>query len=101
MDFENSNLKEQPNFLKTDISSKNTNRETFRIIKHSFDTSGNKIEANRFFVKEMQAYRKEVSKEKKCSERFIFFMNGFLSEFGGSYFKPILLLIILFEMYII
>lgn len=101
LDFENSNLKEQPNFLKTDISSKNTNRETFRIIKHSFDTSGNKIEANRFFVKEMQAYRKEVSKEKKCSERFIFFMNGFLSEFGGSYFKPILLLIILFEMYII
>jgi len=49
LDFENSNLKEQPNFLKTKINPINTNRETFRIIKNSFDDVGNRLEANRFF----------------------------------------------------
>ena len=101
LDFENSNLKEQPNFLKARISSKNTNRETFRIVKHSFDNVGNKIEANKFYSKEMDAYRREMKGEFKPSERFVFCMNNFISEFGTSYLKPILLLIILFEVYII
>ena len=101
LDFENANLKEQPNFLKTDISPKNTNRETFRIVKHSFDHVGNKIEANKFYSEEMNAYRREMKGKFKPSERFIFCMNNFISEFGASYLKPILLLIILFEVYII
>lgn len=101
LDFENSNLKEQPNFLKTNISSKNANRETFRIVKHSFDSVGNKIEANKFYSKEMDAYRREMKGKFKPSERFVFCMNSFISEFGTSYLKPILLLIILFEVYII
>ena len=101
LDFENSNLKEQPNFLKTEISSKNTNRETFRIVKHSFDNVGNKIEANKFYSEEMDAYRREMKGKFKPSERFVFCMNNFVSEFGTSYLKPILLLIILFEVYII
>lgn len=101
LDFENSNLKEQPNFLKTYISPKNTNRETFRIVKHSFDDVGNKIEANKFYSKEMDAYRREMKGKFKPSERFVFCMNNFISEFGTSYLKPILLLIILFEVYII
>lgn len=101
LDFENSNLKEQPNFLKTYINPKNTNRETFRIVKHSFDDVGNKIEANKFYSKEMDAYRREMKGKFKPSERFVFCMNSFISEFGASYLKPILLLIILFEVYII
>lgn len=101
INFENSNLKEQPNFLKTRISSKNTNRETFRIVKHSFDSVGNKIEANKFYSEEMNAYRREMKGKFKPSERFVFCMNNFVSEFGTSYLKPILLLIILFEVYII
>lgn len=101
LDFENSNLKEQPNFLKTYISPKNTNRETFRIVKYSFDNVGNKIEANKFYSEEMDAYRREMKGEFKPSERFVFCMNNFISEFGTSYLKPILLLIILFEIYII
>ena len=101
LDFENSNLKEQPNFLKTYINPKNTNRETFRIVKHSFDDVGNKIEANKFYSEEMGAYRREMKGKFKPSERFVFCMNSFISEFGASYLKPILLLIILFEVYII
>lgn len=90
LDFENSNLKEQPNFLKTEISSRNTNRETFRVIKHSFDTNGNKLEANKFFVEEMKAYRKELKVNGgSWFERFILFCNRWISNFGSSYIMPI------------
>lgn len=106
LDFENSNLKEQPNFLKTYISSNNTNRESFRIIKHSFDTSGNKLEANKFFVKEMQAYKKEVNQvkyngaeideeqESSKNAALIFYLNNYISEFGENYVKPIKILLV-------
>lgn len=90
LDFENSNLKEQPNFLKTYINPKNTNRETFRIVKHSFDDAGNNIEANKFFVEEMKAYRRELRSE-GCSwfSRLILFLNRWISNFGSNYMLPI------------
>ena len=124
LDFENANLKEQPNFLKTKISPKNTNRETFRIIKNSFDDAGNNIEANKFFVEEMKAYKKELYdikfKEAECirkikevdkSEKFkrhkktkdykdfrrarwVFNANNFISEFGENYLRPTFILTI-------
>ncbi len=92
LDFENSNLKEQPNFLKTDISSKNTNRETFRIVKYSFDARGNTLEANRFFVQEMKAYKKELNDEGDKWDRLIYRANEEISDFGRSYIKPSVLL---------
>lgn len=123
LDFERANLKETPNFLGAAVSQSNTNRETFRIIKHSFDSVGNQIEANKFFVKEMKAYKKELDniksknnclierlkksekkeelKEFKKSREFkeskrarlVFNINYCISEFGENYFKPIRLLI--------
>ncbi len=101
LDFKNTNRDKEPNFLNSYINSENTDRETFRIVKHSFDDVGNKIEANKFYSKEMNAYRREMKGKFKPSERFVFCMNNFISEFGTSYLKPILLLIILFEVYII
>lgn len=101
LDFKNTNRDKEPNFLNSYINSDNTDRETFRIVKHSFDNVGNKIEANKFYSKEMNAYRREMKGKFKPSERFVFCMNNFISEFGTSYLKPILLLIILFEVYII
>ena len=59
-DLENINLKESPNFLNTKIEPKNTNRETFRITKDSFDKIGNHIEANKFFVYEMKKHKELV-----------------------------------------
>ncbi|WLW66054.1 hypothetical protein [Psychrobacter sp. van23A] len=95
LDFENSNLKEQPNFLKTIISPKNTNRETFRIIKKSFDDVGNQLEANRFFVEEMNAYSKElIASDGNYSEKIVFFTNYITSSFGRSYIRPFLLLVL-------
>lgn len=90
LDFENSNLKEQPNFLKTEISSKNTNRETFRIVKKSFDDVGNQLEANKFFVQEMRVFKKELKKNGGFWDNLIYDLNDLLSEFGGNYVKPIL-----------
>lgn len=95
LDFENSNLKEQPNFLKTKINPINTNRETFRIIKKSFDDVGNQLEANRFFVEEMNAYSRElIASDGNYSEKIVFFTNYIISSFGRSYIRPFLLLVL-------
>jgi hypothetical protein len=60
LDIEHTNLKESPNFLNAEINETNTNRETFRIIKHSFDKIGNQIEANKYFSYEMKKYKEEL-----------------------------------------
>ncbi len=90
LDFSKTNLKDTPNFLNVDVSFKNTMRETFRIIKNSFDDAGNQIEANNFFIEEMKAYRKELKVNRgSWFERFILFSNRWISNFGGSYIMPI------------
>lgn len=80
----------QPNFLEAKIPNQNTNRETFRIIKKSFDELGNHIEANKFFIEEMKTYRRELkgNKEERWT-RLILFLNDLISSFGQSYIKPI------------
>ena len=89
LDFENVDLREQPNFLKSYVNSYNTNRETFRIIKHSFDSKGNSLEGNRFFVEEMKAYKRELNNEGSTWDKLIFFANDIISDFGRSYMRPI------------
>ncbi|WP_187147098.1 hypothetical protein [Psychrobacter arcticus] len=114
LDFSKTNLKDKPNFLNVEISRVNTNRETFRIIKNSFDDTGNNIEANKFFIEEMKAYREEVNKNSRNSNKYIFIdkvliilkkifnkftnenfyrkfiinANYYISGFGESYIKP-------------
>lgn len=61
LDFERANLKEQPNFLHVKIEGdENTNRETYRIIKNSFDKVNNKIEYNKFFVYEIRSHKRDI-----------------------------------------
>uniref|UniRef100_UPI001919EC04 hypothetical protein n=1 Tax=Psychrobacter frigidicola TaxID=45611 RepID=UPI001919EC04 len=124
LSFSKANLKQEPNFLNTEINTKDTDRETFRIIKQSFDDVGNKLEANKFFTEEMKAYKKELNdikvmeieyirkikennkdvkikkykKDKVYEEsrraRWVFNVNNFISEFGENYLRPIFILII-------
>ena len=61
LDLRNINPNQQPNFLGTYINPENTNRETFRIVKYSFDAVGNHIEANKFYSMEMEAYKRELN----------------------------------------
>jgi len=90
LDLRNANFKELPNFLDVEIEfndkSKNTNRETFRIIKHSFDSVGNTIEANKFFADEMN----EERRESKGFKKFILNLNYLISNFGQSWIMPLL-----------
>lgn len=100
LDFSKTNLKDKPNFLGVKIDSLNTKRETFRIVKSSFDNAGNQIEANKYFVKEMNAYRRELKENKgACSERIILFFNRIISNFGTSYLWPIFYLILFIFLY--
>lgn len=94
LDLERVNLKENPNFLKADISQKNTNRESFRIIKHSFDSVGNYIEANRFFIYEMKKYRSDLKFFEHPFKKFIICANWLISDFGLSYIRPLIILLI-------
>lgn len=124
LNFSKTNLKDKPNFLNVKVNPSNTKRETFRIIKNSFDDVGNKLEANKFFAKEMMAYSielddiksKEVEHIRKVKEddeggkvkrykkakgykdsrraRWVFNANNFISEFGENYLRPIFILIV-------
>ena len=96
LDIENINIKEAPNFLNMSIEFKNTNRETFRIIKHSFDKISNNIEANKYFIQEMKKYKEDLKKKTligNMQEKIIFYLNDIFSSFGQNYLKPIIWLI--------
>lgn len=105
LSFSNANIKQEPNFLNAYVSMCGTDRETFRIIKNSFDDVGNKIEANRFFIKEMQSYRKEIYSDTKEKEdvsfwdKIIYSLNDNISSFGQSYIRPIRLLFLSMILY--
>jgi len=99
LDLQTTNLKEAPNFLNIDVLSNNTNRETFRIIKDSFDKIGNHIEANKFFGREMCKYEEELPKKLFNQEKIIFKLNKLISNFGQSYIRPIILIVICTVLY--
>lgn len=100
LDLSNTNLKESPNFLGINILLDNTNRETFRIIKNSFDKNGNHIEANNYFIREMNAYKSELKGSKgNCSKKFIIYLNSLISSFGQSYLRPLFILLVSIAIY--
>ena len=93
LDFKNTNRDKEPNFLNSYINSDNTDRETFRIVKYSFDSVGNKIEAGKYHTKEMNAYIRELSFCKDFWQLIILHANSLISRFGQSYIRPLLSLI--------
>ncbi|WNC70910.1 hypothetical protein RGQ13_12285 [Thalassotalea psychrophila] len=94
LSLEHTNLKESPNFLNAVIGDENTDRETYRIIKHSFDKIGNQIEANKYYSHEMRKYKEELKAFKvESSEWFILWFNEKVSNFGSSIGRPFSLLL--------
>jgi hypothetical protein len=93
LNIANINYSIPPNFLNVSIEMSNTNRETFRIIKNSFDNNGNFIEGNKYYVNEMIKFREEAINAKNTSTRFLLFIYRNTSEYGQSYTKPILYII--------
>lgn len=72
LNLETAIFKDEVNFLK--IQTKVANRETARIIKHSFEKLDNIIEANRFYALEMQKREEELStgKDKNWQDWIVF-----------------------------
>ncbi|QIW11050.1 pentapeptide repeat-containing protein [Francisella sp. LA112445] len=81
--------------IKDNEKLKISDQETFRIIKHSFDSIGNHIEANKYFSREMNAYAKYLKGEKGLYEdKTIFYINSFISKFGQSFIRATVLFLI-------
>jgi hypothetical protein len=89
LDLEHINLKEPPNFLNVDVSPIDTNRETYRLIKYSFDRIGNYIEANKFYTNEIKKYKEELKVNKKDTSLALLKLYGLFSDYGQSYLQPI------------
>lgn len=94
LNLDTANFSGEANFLGVDADGgniANTTRETYRLIKHSFDNIGNHLEANKFFAKEMDKYRDEVSGNKSLPwwDRAVFHINKNVSDFGQNYLLSI------------
>ncbi|MEA2017756.1 MAG: hypothetical protein U9N59_04850 [Campylobacterota bacterium] len=70
LNLETNTFKDEVNFLKATIMVKN--RETARIIKHSFEKINNIIEANRFYALEMEKQEEELKWNKNFAEKLVF-----------------------------
>jgi uncharacterized protein YjbI with pentapeptide repeats len=94
LDVAHANFIEEPSFLNAKIEPLYTTRETFRSIKHSFDSVGNYLDANKYFAMEMQKYKEELSiNNGKRSEKLVFWLNEKISNFGQDYTRPIFIFI--------
>lgn len=103
LDLRNTNLAEPANFLDCSFSEfarNGTLRETFRIIKQSFESVGNRIEANSFFAHEMDAYRRELREARRAkqqliprTEELLLSLNAWFSCHGQSYGRPLVWLL--------
>lgn len=94
------NFNDAPNFLNVTIADQNTDRETYRIVKNSFDRIQNYIEANEFYQKEMMKWREELKLEKsKWWLRALLFLYAKFSNYGLDFIKPIKWIFILAGLY--
>jgi len=95
LELSEANFKEYPNFLGTNINPKNTDVETYRIIKHSFDKVGNSTEANKYFALEMDKTRKETVFWIDPEQKIILGFNNIISRFGQSFLLPLIWIFLL------
>lgn len=94
-DFVSCSFSENTNFSMTKLDNNfQYSRETYRIIKNSFDQVGNSIEANKYFALEMKAYERELKENGGTkSERFLLWVNRATSDYGQNFVRPILILV--------
>lgn len=96
LDISTINIMNGSNFYGVSINQDDTKRETNRIIKNSFDSVGNFIEANKFYVEELKSHRKELKYWKSLEDTLnalLLDINKLTSTFGTNYIKPIALII--------
>ena len=102
LDLQQINLKEPPNFLNAQVSEANTNRETFRIIKYSFDRIGNIIEGNRFYAHEMHKYKEDLKNGNTAKDwigLLLLRLYKCFSNYGQSIWRPLIWIFIISALY--
>lgn len=96
LNLETTAFNKAPNFYNIQLNKVNTTRQTFCIIKQSFEDVKNHVEANKYYALEMEAYRKELKSTKaQWTERVLLFFNGLISNHGQSYIRAALWWIVL------
>lgn len=60
LDIPDTKINDLSNFSNADLAVKYTPRDTYRRLKHEFDSIGNIIEANKFYQKEMQKMEEDL-----------------------------------------
>jgi hypothetical protein len=83
-----------PTFLGATVSEENTVRETYRIIKHSFDNMGNYLEGNEYYQKEMLKYHEEHKSSNSYPLRFFLWLYKNISDYGQNIWRPIWLALV-------
>jgi hypothetical protein len=78
-----------PTFLGATVADENTNRETFRRIKYSFDNMGNNLEGNEYYRKEMAKYHSEVKDSNSLQLKFLLGLYRLTSDYGQNIWRPI------------
>lgn len=99
LDLSESNLSGNPNFLNAEVDPVDTPRETYRLLKHSFDQIGNNIEGNRFYKYEILKLKEEYQSKKNKSGSLLLWLYEISSDYGNSYLQPFVLMIITALMY--
>jgi len=72
-------------------------RDTYRQIKHALDKHSDHINANWFYALEMKAYEKylkTLSWKDHFQEKLVFSIHKFISEFGISWVRPLVLIVL-------
>ncbi|WBE25075.1 hypothetical protein [Denitrificimonas caeni] len=91
VDLRNTVFLQTPTFLGSIFKSeakRQTDRETFRIIKQSFVAVSNQIEADRIYALEMEAYRSELKRNNgDLWDVFLLNFNACISNHGQSYIR--------------
>jgi len=100
LNLEDTIIKEEINFLKVKTSNDENlkvenieNRETARIIKHSFEKQDNIIEANKYYALEMEKKEKELTLKKHFFEWIIFKFHKIFSNHSQDWFLVLLWII--------
>ena len=91
VDLRNTVFLQTPTFLGSVFKSeakRQTDRETFRIIKQSFVAVNNQIEADRIYALEMEAYRSELKRNNGSFwDVFLLNFNAYISNHGQNYIR--------------
>jgi hypothetical protein len=101
LDIPDTKINDLSSFLNADLAVKYTPRDTFRRLKHEFDSIGNIIEANKFYHKEMQKMEEDLKKDlpKSFPEWIVFKIHDISSKHSQDWVSVLYWIIVITFLY--